>query len=137
MTPRPVYVAAAAALALAGCKSDQRLSTVRGVLTYKGQPMPSVFLRFEPDDLMSKSTSMAVTDAEGKFEMMIGNTAGVFRGKVKVFCDDPQAAMGAKTPVPKEVEEAYRELCRKYGTGKSSHVITIDKNEPDLRLNLE
>jgi hypothetical protein len=135
--PPAVAVAAATALALAGCNSNTKLSAVRGVLTYKGQPMPNVYLRFEPDDLMSKSTSMAVTDAEGRFEMMIGNTAGVFRGNVKVFCDDPQAAMGGKSEVPKEVEPAYRELCRKYGSGKSGHVITIDKNEADLRLNLD
>lgn len=135
--PPLAAVAAAASLALAGCSSDSRISKVRGVLSYKGQPMPNVYLRFEPDDLMSKSTSMAVTDAEGRFEMMIGNTSGAFRGKVKVFCEDPQAAMGGNSPVPKEIEAAYRELCRKYGSGKSNHVITIDKNEADLRLNLD
>ena len=132
-----MYIAATTALVFAGCSGNSKLSTVRGVLTYKGQPMPNVYLRFEPDDLMTKSTSMAVTDGEGRFEMMIGNTSGVFRGNVKVFCDDPMAAVGGKSEVPKEVEPAYRELCRKYGSGKSGHVITIDKNEADLRLNLD
>jgi hypothetical protein len=88
---------------------------VSGTLTYKGRPIPQVYLRFEPDDLATKSTSMAMTDANGKFDMAIGTTPGVFRGKVKVICDDPQAAMGGKTPVPREIESAYRELCKKYG----------------------
>jgi hypothetical protein len=124
--------------ALAGCgSSDPNLCEVRGTLTYKGRPIPGVYLRFEPDDLTTKSTSMAVTEADGKFEMFIGSTPGVFRGKVKVFCDDPLAAMGAKTPVPPDVEPAYRELCEKYGTGKSTYEISIERSESNLQLNLE
>jgi hypothetical protein len=122
--------------ALAGCGGDSNICTVKGTLTYKGQPMPSVYLRMEPDDLKTKSTSMAVTDANGKFEMMIGSTPGVFRGKVKVFCDDPLAAMGSSSPVPKEIEKAFRELCTKYGTGKAGYDFTIDKSHSDLKLDL-
>ena len=85
-------------LSLAGCGDPTPPSAESAArLTYKGQPIPQVYLRFEPDDLTTKATSMAVTDANGKFEMAIGSTPGVFRGKVKVFCDDPLAAMGAKT----------------------------------------
>src|SRR5262245_65215604 len=123
--------------ALTGCSSNPNICPVSGTLTYKGKPMPQVYLRFEPDDLTTKSTSMAVTDANGKFEMMIGSTPGVFRGKVKVFCDDPLAAMGATSPVPKEIERDYRELCAKYGTGKSTYELTIDKPNSNLQLNLD
>jgi hypothetical protein len=80
---------------------------------------------------------MAVTDASGKFEMFIGSTPGVYRGKVKVFCDDPQAAMGGKTPVPADIESAYRELCSKYGAGKSTYELTIDKANSHLALALD
>jgi hypothetical protein len=125
-------------LALTGCgSSSPDICAISGTLTYKGKPMPQVYLRFEPDDLTTKSTSMAVTDANGKFEMMIGSTPGVFRGKVKVFCDDPLAAMGARSPVPKEIERAYRELCAKYGAGKSTYELTIDKPTSNLQLKLE
>lgn len=110
---------------------------VSGILTYKGQPIPQVYLRFEPDDLTTKATSMAVTDASGKFEMFIGSTPGVYRGKVKVYCDDPLAAMGGRTPVPREVEAAYRELCKKYGAGQSTYEATIDKPNSNLELKLE
>ncbi|HZN35806.1 MAG TPA: hypothetical protein VFB80_18380 [Pirellulaceae bacterium] len=131
-------LAAAGALLLASCSNTpSNMCAVRGTLTYKGQPMPQVFLKFEPDDLTKKSTSMAVTDASGKFEMAIGSTPGVYKGKVKVTCDDPLAAMGTKTPVPKEVETAYRELCAKYGTGKSTYEMTIDKPLTDLKLALD
>ena len=120
-----------------GCGSDSKICEIKGTLTYKGKPMPQVYLRFEPDDLTTKSTSMAVTDADGRFEMMIGSTSGVFRGKVKVFCDDPLAAMGGKSPVPKDIEPAYRELCAKYGSGKSTYELTIDKPNSDFQLNLD
>jgi hypothetical protein len=129
---------ALALLALAGCgNSNPNLCEVRGTLTYKGQPIPQVYLRFEPDDLTTKATSMAVTDADGKFEMAMGSTPGVYKGKVKVFCDDPMAAMGGRTPVPKEVEAAYRELCAKYGAGKSTYELTIDKDQPNFELKLD
>ncbi|MCI0358058.1 MAG: hypothetical protein L0211_06225 [Planctomycetaceae bacterium] len=125
-------------VAAIGCSgSDPNLCTVRGTLNYKGKPIPGVYLRFEPDDLTTKSTSMAVTDASGKFEMFIGSTPGVFRGKVKVYCDDPLAAMGSKTPVPPDIEPAYRELCDKYGSGKSTYELTIDSSNSNLELNLD
>src|SRR5262249_39152999 len=46
--------------ALTGCGSNSDLCPISGTLTYKGRPMPQVYLRFEPDDLTTKSTSMAV-----------------------------------------------------------------------------
>ena len=132
-----LLVAVALIPVLTGCRSNSNICPISGTLTYKGKPMPQVYLRFEPDDLATKSTSMAVTDANGKFEMMIGSTPGVFRGKVTVFCDDPLAAMGTKSPVPKEIEPAYRELCAKYGAGKSTYQLTIDKPTSNLQLNLD
>lgn len=124
-------------LAALGCgNSDSNLCRIRGTLSYKGQPIPGVYLRFEPDDLTTKATSMAVTEADGRFEMFIGSTPGVFRGKVKVFCDDPLAAMGGRTPVAADVEPAYRELCEKYGGGKSTYELLIDKSDSNLKLDL-
>lgn len=125
-------------LVVAGCgSSNAKFVPVSGTLTYKGQPIPGVYLRFEPDDLNTKATSMAMTDSAGKFEMMMGSTPGVYRGKVKVFCDDPLAAMGGKTEIPKEIEPAYRALCAKYGQGKSTYELTIDKAEKNLELKLD
>jgi hypothetical protein len=128
----------ALAFAIAGCgDSNSKMCRISGTLTYKGKPIPQVYLRFEPDDLTTKATSMAVTDAHGKFEMFIGSTPGVYRGKVKVFCDDPQAAMGGKSAIPPDVEPAYRELCSKYGAGKSTYELTIDKSNSNLALKLD
>jgi len=125
-------------LVATGCGgSSSSICTISGTLTYQGKPIPQVYLRFEPDDLTTKATSMAVTKADGRFEMFIGSTPGVYRGKVKVFCDDPLASMGAKTPVPAEVEPAYRELCSKYGAGKSTYELTIDKSNSNLALKLD
>jgi hypothetical protein len=138
MTTRVIFILIVSALLAPGCGgSNSKICRVSGTLTYKGKPIPQVYLRFEPDDLTTKATSMAVTDARGKFEMFMGSTPGVYRGKVKVYCDDPLAAMGAKTPVPPDVEPAYRELCAKYGAGKSTYELTIDKSNSNLVLNLE
>ena len=124
-------------VAVAGCgSSNSKICRISGTLTYKGKPIPQVYLRFEPDDLTSKATSMAVTDSRGHFEMFLGSTPGVYRGKVKVYCDDPLAAMGAKSQVPADIEPAYRELCAKYGAGKSTYELTIDKSNSNLALDL-
>lgn len=121
-----------------GCSTgDQRLCEIEGTLRFQGKPIPNVQISFEPDDLSAKSTSMAMSDANGHFVMMIGSTPGVFKGKNKVICDDPMAAMGAKTPVPAEVETAYRALCAKYGYGKSKHELTIEKSNKSFELNLD
>ena len=126
------------ALALTGCgESNSAICRISGTLTYKGKPVPQVYLRFEPDDLTTKATSMSVTDVHGKFEMAMGSTPGVYRGKVKVYCDDPLAAMGAKSPVPADIEPAYRELCAKFGAGKSTCELTIDKPNSNLQLKFE
>lgn len=122
----------------AGCsKSTSPIVPVKGVLTFQGKPIPQVYLRFEPDDLATKATSMAVTDAQGRFELFLGSTPGVYRGKVKVYCDDPLAAMGARTKVPAEIEAAYRALCAKYGNGKSTYELSIDKPNSNLKLALD
>jgi len=123
---------------LAGCSnSNSAIVPVSGTLTYKGQPISGVYLRFEPDDLNTKATSSAMTEAGGKFVMLMGTTPGVYKGKIKVYCDDPQAAMGGQTAIPKDIEPAYRELCAKYGNGKSTYELTIDKAEKNLELKLD
>jgi hypothetical protein len=125
-------------LALAGCSSgDQRMCEIEGTLRFQGKPMPNVQISFQPDDLSKKSTSMAMTDASGHFVMQIGSTPGVFKGKNKVICDDPLAAMGSKTAVPADVEANYRAMCAKYGYGKSSYELTVEKTNKKLDLNLE
>ncbi|WP_425616818.1 hypothetical protein NA78x_000478 [Anatilimnocola sp. NA78] len=125
-------------LLLVGCQpGDERLCEIEGTLRYKGKPIPRVQISFEPDDLTAKSTSMGMSDDSGRFVMMIGSTPGVFKGKVKVYCDDPVAAVGSKMEVPPEVESDYRALVKKYGHGKSKHELTIEKTDKKLDLNLE
>src|SRR5262245_5090103 len=138
MKPSAIVIAVIVAATIAGCSdSNSKICRVSGTLTFKGKPIPQIYLRFEPDDLTTKATSMAMTDSRGRFEMAMGSTPGVYRGNVKVFCDDPLAAMGAKSQVPADVEPAYRELCAKYGAGKSNYELTIDKPQSNLQLNLE
>lgn len=127
----------ASAILMAGCTSRVDIVPISGTLTYQGKPMPYVFLRFVPDDGAVKSTSMAVTDEQGRFTMMIGSVSGVYRGTATVFCDDPLAATGSKTDVGKEVEGLYREFCAKFGKGKAATTLTIDRPDNSLVIALE
>ena len=70
----------------------------------------------------------------------IGTDAGTLAGLPPLgvpVTDDPLAAMGAKSQVPKEIEPTYRELCSKYGAGKSTFELTIDKSESNLELKFD
>lgn len=138
MTFRLTLLIVAALVLLTGCqKGDDRLCQIEGTLRFQGKPMPGVQISFEPDDKSKKTTAMAMTDANGKFVMQIGNTPGVFKGKNRIICDDPLAAMGSKTPVPAEVEPQYRALTAKYGFAKSTHEVTIEKTDKKFDLNLD
>ena len=45
--------------------------------------------------------------------------------------------MGQTSPVPKEIEAAYRQMCAKYGSGKSKYELIIEKSDKNLQLNLD
>lgn len=45
--------------------------------------------------------------------------------------------MGAKSQVPADIEGVYRELCSKYGAGKSNYELTIEKSNTNLMLKLD
>jgi len=127
-------LAIVAIILLGGCsKSGPDLYRIRGVVTHQGKPVPKVYLVFRPDDLAKYAEAVAVTDANGRFDMMIGSTMGVFPGPHTVIAEDPLAVQGAKT----SDDPAYMAVCKKYSASASSLKITIDKNESNLELKLD
>ncbi len=75
----------------------------------------------------------AVTDQDGRFEMKIGSQPGVFPGPHKITCMDPQSIMGAKS----STDPDYIAVTTKYAPGKSVMTINIEKNESNLKLELD
>jgi hypothetical protein len=60
-------MAGVALLLLATGCSGPKLLDVSGRLTYKGQPVPSTRVAFQPDD--GSRASMSITDDDGKFHL--------------------------------------------------------------------
>jgi hypothetical protein len=119
---------------LAGCsKSGPELYRVRGVVTHQGKPVSKLYLVFRPDDLTKYAEAVAVTDDNGRFDLMIGSTTGVFPGPHTVIAEDPLAVQGAKS----SEDPAYLAVCKKYSSAGSTLKITIDKNESNLQLKLD
>ena len=121
-------------LLLIGCGKDgPEMYRVRGTLTHQGKPVPKIYLVFKPDDLTKYAESVAVTDAEGRFDMMIGSTPGVFPGPHTIIAEDPLAADGAKT----SEEPDYLAVIAKYGPEVSTYRMTIEKDLSNLELKLD
>ena len=121
-------------LLLVGCgRNNPEMYRVRGTLTHQGTPIPGLYLVFKPDDLTRYAESVAVTDAEGRFDLMVGSTPGVFPGPHTVFADDPLAVQGAKT----SEDPGYLAVVAKYGPDVSEFRITIDKELTDLELKFD
>jgi hypothetical protein len=120
----------------AGCAPSETVP-VKGVLLRNGKPLPSYVVTFYP---AQGRTSIAITDAEGRFEMIYTDKLrGVVRGKHKVTAHFAPPAVAsydaADNPVPPADAKAIQE---KYGTPQTTQK-EIEINEPqnDLQLTLD
>jgi hypothetical protein len=125
-------------LALSGC-GEAKVVPVTGTLTYKGNPVPNVYVHFVPEN---GRPSMGQTDAQGRFTLAYDpQTKGVQRGKHKVWIQrnpiaDPSAP-GATPGMPGPPPAELKELFDKYSADNSKFAITIDKEEKDLKVALD
>ncbi len=93
-----------------GCNSKYDVVSVRGKLTYDGQPVPDMIVRFEPE---VGRPSDSFTAADGSFDM--GYTLDrmgveVDSHKVTVIWASPTDAPGAKpTEIQKKVLANFKE----------------------------
>jgi len=101
-------------LAASGCsKSD--LVEATGRLTYKGQPVPSTYVFFHPDD-QAKRTSQGLTDDEGNFKLTNSRTAaGVFRGHHTVTLKYYVSADEEMRKTPPKANRELQAVIAKYG----------------------
>ncbi len=133
---RPVLVVLLSLLSLlsSGCGSGgPKLYSIKGQVTHNGKPVKYLMLSFIPDDENTKATSTGSTDEEGRFEMMIGSTPGVFPGPHTITASDPLIVVGSKS----STEPEYLAVIAKYAPGKSPLKMNIEKSDSNLQLKLD
>src|SRR5438067_515994 len=105
--------ALALAVAVSGChRSD--LVTVTGKLTYKGQPVPSTYVTFQPEE-EGKRASHGLTDDEGNFRLTYSRTeVGALRGRHTVFLRYRVSAEEEMHQAPPKASEQLKAVIFKY-----------------------
>lgn len=120
----------------AGCTPSETVP-VKGVLLRNGKPLPNYAVTFYP---AKGRTSIAITDAEGRFEMIYTDELrGVVPGKHKVTAHYAPPAVASydavDNPVPPADAKAIEE---KYGTPQvTQKEIEINEPQTDLQLTLD
>jgi hypothetical protein len=119
-----------------GCGGGPTVVPVTGVLTYKGQPVPSAYLDFTPE---SGRPSWGKTDEQGRFKLSYDpQKDGAIVGKHKVWAKhhpntqkELEAQMqGRRIPMSKEMAQFFD----KYSAEKSKVEVVVEKNTRELKL---
>jgi hypothetical protein len=100
-----------ALLVAVGCDSGPKVVKISGTATHKGEPVPSLLIKFVPD---SGRPSWGITDKDGKYTLEYDETKkGAMVGKHTVSArfrpNSPEEEMGMKKPHPatKAVGDKY------------------------------
>ena len=129
--------ALALALAVCGCRGSG-LVKVTGKLTYKGRPVPSTYVTFQPEE-EGKRASHGLTDDDGRFNMTNSRSdKGVYCGLCTVVLKyhvSSEEEMG-KTP-PKASKELKAVIARYGDMSKSTIHREITKNGQYVEIELE
>jgi hypothetical protein len=104
-------------VAAVGCDSGPKIVKVAGVATYKGEPVPSLLLNFQPD---TGRPSWGITDAKGRFALEYdaqhkGALVGRHTVSATYRASTPDEEMGAVKPHP-----AIKAITAKYSDSEKS-----------------
>jgi hypothetical protein len=129
-------LALALLLAIGGCAGD--LVTAKGRLTYKGQPVPSTYVMFQPKE-EGKRASSGLTDDDGNFTLEYSRQEkGVLRGQHTVFLQYYVSLEEELGKIPPKASKQLKKVIEKYGDpGKSPLQYEITKNGQFIEINLE
>ena len=125
------------ALLAAGCNRSG-LVKATGRLTYRGQPVPSTYLTFYPDDV-HKRPSHALTDDNGNFTVTNSRSdVGLFLGRHRVslryFPSGPEELGQAPPKAPRDLKA----VIARYGDpDKSTLHVEVTQSGQFLEINLE
>jgi hypothetical protein len=131
------WVALALLLAASGC-SGSGLVSASGRLTYKGQPVPSTYVHFWPEE-EGKRESTGLTDDNGNFKLEFSRTEeGVLRGKHIVYLHyyvDVDEELGRRPP---KASKELKAVIAKYGSQSTSPLrYEITRSGQFIEINLE
>jgi len=114
------YLAAALAAVFAAAGCSGQFVKVTGRLTYKGQPVPSTYVIFQPDE-EGKRASRGVTDDDGRFMLTTSKSdVGALRGRHTVFLKYHLTAEEEMGHTPPKASKELRAVIAKYADPKTS-----------------
>jgi hypothetical protein len=119
-----------------GCSSD--LVTVTGRVTYKGEPVPSTEVRFNPDT-EGVRPSIGRTDDDGRFSLRNSTRdRGAIRGKYTVTLQyAPSGAEESHETPPKASREMKENIAKYRDLSKSTLHYEITKSGQFIEIKLD
>jgi hypothetical protein len=139
MNTRKLWYMAALVLGMvgSGC-SRSGLVNATGRLTYKGQPVPSTYVTFQPEE-EGKRASHGLTDDDGSFKLTNSRTeTGVLLGRHTVFLKYYVSTDEELHNIPPKASKELRTIISKYGDLKTSPLhYEITKNGQVIEIELE
>jgi len=138
MNRRNSCLTAAVVLALAASGCGGPLVNVTGRLTYKGQPVPSTYVIFQPDE-EGKRASRGITDDDGHFMLTHSKSdTGALRGPHTVFLKYHMTAEEETGHIPPKASKELKAVIARYSDPKTSPLhYDITKNGQVIEINLE
>jgi hypothetical protein len=130
-------LALALALAASGCRRSG-LVTVTGKLTYRGRPVPSTYVTFQPEE-EDKRASHGLTDDDGNFMLTYDRSeVGVLRGRHTVFLRYRVSAEEEMEQAPPKASPELRAVIFKYRNPHTSPLhYDVTRNGQFIAINLE
>jgi len=124
-------------LAIGGCGSGSGLVNVQGRLTYKGQPVPSTYVLFCPED--GKRASRGMTDDDGSFTLANSrDDMGVFIGRHTVVLKYKVGAEEETHQTGPKASKELRDIIAKYADQKTSTLkYEVKHGGQTIDINLE
>jgi hypothetical protein len=126
-------------LFLTGCGGSGPVTVpVKGVLTFKGQPVTNAWIDFMPE---GGRMSSGQTDDKGHFELaydpqkrgaLVGKHKVILRPRPVTTAEQEAVMRGKKQPMPKELADMFE----KYGPANSKLVVTVERGK-EVKLDLD
>jgi hypothetical protein len=121
--------------ATVGCGGSDRFRA-SGRLTWKGQPVPSTYVTFQPEEA-GKRASHGLTDDDGKFTLTYSRTeTGVLPGRHTVFLRYHPSNEEDLGQVPPKASRELKAVIVRYGADKSPLHYEVTKNGQFFEINL-
>ncbi len=123
-------------LAVTGCGGP--LVNASGKVTYKGQPVPSTYVTFQPKE-EGQRASTGLTDDDGRFELQYSRTEpGVLRGQHTVFLTYYVSVEEELGKIAPKASPELKAVIARYGDAKKSPLrYEIKTNGQFIEIQLE